>query len=36
MVDALSCLENFATADFLSDRQDPDTVDEQVRQPLNP
>lgn len=29
MVDALSCLENFATADFLSDRQDPDTVDEQ-------
>ena len=27
VVDALSFLPNFATSDFLSDRQDPDTVD---------
>lgn len=28
VVDALSFLPNFATSDFLSDRQDPDTVDD--------
>ncbi|GJN87165.1 hypothetical protein Rhopal_000110-T1 [Rhodotorula paludigena] len=29
MVDALTFFDNFETADFLSDRQDPNTVDEQ-------
>ncbi|GAA5949712.1 hypothetical protein JCM21900_003264 [Sporobolomyces salmonicolor] len=37
MVDAVSCLDNLATADFLSDRQAPGTVDEQdERNSLNP
>ncbi|GAA5974249.1 hypothetical protein JCM11641_003352 [Rhodosporidiobolus odoratus] len=29
MINALTFFDNFSTADFLSDRQDPDTVDEQ-------
>jgi hypothetical protein len=29
LIDACQIFDNFATSDFFSDRQDPDTVDEQ-------